>query len=96
MCLLKTHNEGTSRIANTCTPGNNQQQILLGVYGWRVPDSKLWRIPFPMNWISKDMPQNYRQKPTSINIPQERMIDDRNLGGPIFRIKIVDGGWNVT
>jgi hypothetical protein len=42
------------------------------------------------------MPHNYRQKLTSINIPQERMMDDRNLGGPIFRIKIVDGGWNVT
>jgi hypothetical protein len=93
---MRTYSEDTNKRANTCIPGNTQPQKLQGVYGWREPDSKSWRSPCPEILVIKKMPTRSPWRLTSIKIPHERMIDDRNFGGPIFRIKIVDGGWNVT
>jgi hypothetical protein len=49
---LGTYNDGTSRRANTCIPGNIQRQKLLRELGLREPDSKTWRIPSPAYQVS--------------------------------------------
>ena len=46
--------------------------------------------------MSDWMVEELEGKPTSMRIPQQKIISDRKYGGPIFRIKTVAGGWKTT